>query len=85
MQRASRAGDADKVLDELLNKYGKVVYTNYNSGKPKSSSPSSSFDDDSESLSRMCPFCFSLSSFASILCACENDHGVVLPLNQIDI
>lgn len=62
MQRASRAGDADKVLDELLNKYGKVVYTNYDSGKPKSSSPSSSFDDDSESLSRMCPFCFSLSS-----------------------
>ncbi|XP_078162989.1 lojap-related protein [Carex rostrata] len=49
--RASRAGDADKVLDELLNKYGKVVYTNYDSGKPKSSSPSSSFDDDSESLS----------------------------------
>ncbi|KAJ4799625.1 Ribosomal silencing factor RsfS [Rhynchospora pubera] len=50
--RAKRAGDADKVIDELLKKYGKVVYTNYDTRKPTSPpSRSPSTDDDSESLS----------------------------------
>lgn len=53
MQRAKRAEDADKVLDELLNKYGKVVYTNYEARKPVAPSPSPLIDDDSDSLSRM--------------------------------
>jgi hypothetical protein len=56
MQRAKRAEDADKALDELLNKYGKVVYTNYEARKPVAPTPSPSFDDDSESLSRMLVF-----------------------------